>query len=71
MDEHHDYSGPDFIQGTQVAQSRGYSQPGFEGQMPLVDDRQNPRRKLYIAAIVILAVFLAGMIAGSVLAILT
>ncbi len=57
---------PGFIQGTEVACSKRYAQPGFNGQLPLLEREQGLKKKLMVALIVICSVFLGGMIAGAV-----
>jgi len=57
---------PGFIHGTEVARSRRYAQPGFNGQLPLLEREPGLRKKLAVAFIIIGSVFMGGMIAGAV-----
>ena len=40
---------PGFLQGTEVAQSEPGQQPGFELQLPLLEQEPEVRKKLMIA----------------------
>lgn len=67
MDGTEDYTRPGFIHGTEVACSKRYAQPGFDGQIPLMEREQGLKKKLTVALVVISSVFLGGMAAGVVL----
>ncbi len=66
MDGTEENTRPGFIQGTEVACSKRYAQPGFDGQLPLLKREQGLTKKLMVALIVISSVFMGGMIAGAV-----
>ena len=57
---------PGFRQGTEVACSKRYAQPGFNGQLPLLERERGLKKKLMVALLVISSVFLGGMIVGAV-----
>jgi flagellar basal body-associated protein FliL len=44
-------------------------QPGFELQLPLLEQEPEVKKKLWIALLVIFGVFLAGMMIGAILGI--
>ena len=58
-----------FLHGTEVARVSSTEQPGFELQLPLLEQEPEVKKKLFIALAVIFGVFLAGMIVGAVLGI--
>lgn len=60
---------PGFLLGSEVAASARLRQPAFEGQLSLLEQQAEVRKKVYMALIVVTSVFLAGMIAGAVLGI--
>ena len=60
---------PGFRYGTEVARANPVEQPGFEIQLPLLEQEPEVKKKLLIAMTVIFAVFLAGLIVGAVLVI--
>jgi hypothetical protein len=60
---------PGFLYGTEVARVNPMEQPGFELQLPLLEQEPEVKKKLAIALLVIFGVFLAGMIAGAILGI--
>ena len=60
---------PGFLLGSEVAASARLRQPAFEGQLSLLEQQAEVRKKVYMALIVVASVFLAGMIAGAVLGI--
>jgi len=65
MDGTEENTRPGFIQGTEVACSKRYTQPGFDGQLPLLERELGLKKKLMVAFLVISSVFLGGMIAGA------
>ena len=69
MDGTEENTRPGFMQGTEVACSKRYAQPGFDGQLSLLEREQGLKKKLMVALLVISSVFLGGMIAGAVLGI--
>lgn len=60
---------PGFLLGSEVAASARLRQPAFDGQLSLLEQQAEVRKKVYMALIVVTSVFLAGMIAGAVLGI--
>lgn len=60
---------PGFLHGTEVARVNPMEQPGFELQLPLLEQEPEMKKKLAIALTVIFGVFLAGMIVGAILGI--
>ena len=58
-------SQPDFLHGAEVARY-DRNQVAFDQQLSLIKQESELVKKLKIAALVILAVFVAGMIAGAV-----
>ena len=60
---------PGFLQGMEVARVNPVEQPGFELQLPLLEQEPEVKKKLLIAMTVILGVFIAGLIVGAVLGI--
>jgi hypothetical protein len=68
MDERGRQSEPYFKEGTEVAKARRLM--NSEAQLSLLAPEPDLRRKLVIAAAVILSIFIAGMIFGAVLGIL-
>lgn len=58
-----------FLHGTEVAHSRRIDQPGFYGQMSLLEQETALKRKVFTALIVVASVFVAGLIAGAVVGI--
>lgn len=60
---------PGFMYGTEVARVNPMEQPGFELQLPLLEQEPEVKKKLTVALLVIFGVFFAGMIAGAVLGI--
>jgi len=60
---------PGFLQGTEVARVDAMNQPGFELQLPLLEQEPAVKKKLGMALLIIFGVFLAGMILGAVLGI--
>lgn len=69
MDETQDQPTPGFIQGTEVARVNPVQQPGFELQLPLLEQEPEVKKKLATALLIIFGVFFAGMIIGAVLGI--
>ena len=67
MDGTEENARPGFIHGTEVACSKRYAQPGFDGQLPLLERELGLKKKLMVALTVIFSVFLGGMIAGAVM----
>ena len=65
MDDMEQGDAPFFREGAEVAKARRIR--NTEGQLSLLAPEPDLRRKLIIAAVVILSVFVAGMIAGAVL----
>lgn len=61
--------GPSFKVGREVAQARRVRQPGFEGQLSLLEPELELKKKLKIALMVILSVFFVGLITGAILGI--
>jgi len=57
---------PGFLLGAEVARSARLQQPAADEQLSLLNQEAAFRKKLYLALIVIAAVFFAGMIAGAV-----
>lgn len=64
-----DETTPGFLQGTEVARANPMEQPGFELQLPLLEQEPEVRKKLMVALLVVFGVFLAGMAAGAVVGI--
>ncbi len=62
-------STPGFLHGTEVARIDSFEQPGFELQLPLLEQEPEVKRKLKTALLTIFGVFFAGMIAGAILGI--
>jgi hypothetical protein len=60
---------PGFLYGTEVARVNPVEQPGFELQLPLLEQEPEVKKKLLVAFMVIFGVFLAGMIIGAILGI--
>jgi hypothetical protein len=60
---------PGFLQGTEVASVNPVQQPGFELQLPLLEQEPEVKKKLGTALLIIFGVFFAGMILGAVLGI--
>jgi len=60
---------PGFLYGTEVARVNPGEQPGFELQLPLLEQEPEVKKKLAYALLIIFGVFLAGMILGAVLGI--
>lgn len=66
MNEENQSVSPGFLQGSEVARYRK-RQPGFNEQLSLVTSEPDIRKKLLIAAAVILGTFAVGLIIGAVL----
>ena len=67
MNDREQSGAPFFREGTEVAKARRVR--NTEGQLSLLAPEPDLRRKLIIATVVILSVFIVGMIAGAVLGI--
>jgi hypothetical protein len=67
MDRVTDNSEPGFLEGTEVARARPRVQPGFDEQLQLLKSDAELKKKLTVAILVILGVFIAGIILGAVL----
>ncbi len=67
MNETIDQSMPGFLEGTEVARARRLSQPGFDGQLSLLEKDMELKKKLTIALLVVFGVFFAGMLLGAAL----
>lgn len=61
-----EYTPPGFLHGTEVAQSRRIRQPAFDQQLSLIERQQGLKKKLTVAVVVIVSVFLGGLVAGAV-----
>ncbi len=64
-----DRAAPGFIHGAEVARVNPAQQPGFELQLPLLQQEPQVKRKLTTALLIIFGVFFAGMAVGAVLGI--
>jgi hypothetical protein len=69
MDRALDNSKPGFLEGTEVARARPRVQPGFDEQLQLLKSDAELKKKLSVAILVILGVFVAGILLGAVLGI--
>jgi hypothetical protein len=58
---------PGFLEGTEVARARRLSQPGFDGQLSLLEKDMELKKKLTIALLVVFGLFFAGMLIGAAL----
>jgi hypothetical protein len=69
MDRSIDDSKPGFLEGAEVARAKPRVQPGFDEQLQLLKTDAELKRKISIALLVILGVFVGGMALGAVLGI--
>lgn len=69
MDSNENTPAPGFMYGAEVARMNSAEQPGFELQLPLLEQEPEVKKKLTVALLVIFGVFFGGMIAGAVLGI--
>lgn len=69
MNSTEDRAAPGFIHGAEVARVNPTEQPGFELQLPLLEQEPQVKRKLGTALLIIFGVFFAGMVVGAILGI--
>lgn len=69
MEGNENWTQPGFLHGTEVARVNSMQQPGFELQMPLLEQEPEVKQKLGMALLIIFGVFFAGLVVGAVLGI--